>query len=282
MLYRELSPAVLEAKLFHVPSYGRSPERTVMDYEFDFYLSGKRDMWLDGVHFPVQSGNLVFRKPGQRVSSSGDYDCYILTLDFSGRPSDKNYSRNLTPDLQPKADSPLLARLPPVLVPTHHGEYLRLFRKIAEQFPYPDQADRLSDLALQLLYLAAADSLRQAEPALSSPSHVHRLCEYLTEHYSEPITLNQLADLVHLNKSYLVRLFRKETGISPVEYLIRVRMDSARSLLLKTDANIATVAELCGYKNVPFFITCFKRRFGVPPAQFRTLATEESHFSDRL
>ena len=79
------SPTILECRYFVTQNSSYSPIRIVNDYEFDFYIDGERDMYIDDVHYKIGNGSLVIRTPGQKVYSKGDYNCYILTLDFSKR-----------------------------------------------------------------------------------------------------------------------------------------------------------------------------------------------------
>ena len=57
--------------------------RAVKDYEFDLFTDGEREMYLDDKHYHLSAGSFVFRKPGQVVSSIGDYNAYMITLDFA-------------------------------------------------------------------------------------------------------------------------------------------------------------------------------------------------------
>ena len=108
-----LNPTILECRYFFTQDSSSSPMRLVTDYEFDFYIDGERDMYIDDVHYKIGSGSLVIRTPGQRVYSKGDYNCYILTLDFSKR-SLKNYKRNQSTEFQPIYNSPIWDILPSV------------------------------------------------------------------------------------------------------------------------------------------------------------------------
>jgi len=76
---------VLECKRFILPTKGKSKERIVADYEFDFYIKGYRTIFLDETKVDINKNDISFRKSRQTVSSYGAYNCYILNFDFSHR-----------------------------------------------------------------------------------------------------------------------------------------------------------------------------------------------------
>ena len=81
-----LDPKVLECMYFKAKSSSED-KRTVVNYEFDLYLDGNREINIDGADYPNTEHCLIFRKPGQITSGTGNYNMYILTLDFSGSVS---------------------------------------------------------------------------------------------------------------------------------------------------------------------------------------------------
>ncbi|GED25662.1 hypothetical protein BAG01nite_17640 [Brevibacillus agri] len=68
------------------------------------------------------------------------------------------------------------------------------------------------------------------------------------------------------------RLFKQQTGHSPIDYLISVRLDRAKALLAQTDASLQEVAEGVGYSDLSYFIRAFKKHTGVTPGQFKEQA----------
>lgn len=93
--------------------------------------------------------------------------------------------------------------------------------------------------------------------------------QYLTQHLDESIDRSKLADLVHLHPDYLSRLFKETTGFSIIDYLTELRMQEANRLLSKTTERISEIAGKVGYPDTSYFTRMFKRRFGVPPREFR-------------
>ena len=90
-----------------------------------------------------------------------------------------------------------------------------------------------------------------------------------SEYNSRGISLQQVADHVHMNLCYLSEIFRKYTGCTYIEYLTRYRIDKAADLLLNTDYRSYEIADMAGYENATYFSTTFKRVKGVSPTDFR-------------
>jgi two-component system response regulator YesN len=92
---------------------------------------------------------------------------------------------------------------------------------------------------------------------------------YLKEHLSEEITLKVLADEFHLSPNYVGQVFSDRIGVNYQAYLMNLRMEEAKSLLLTTQKPIAEISELVGYKDYRVFTRTFKRLEKVTPTSFR-------------
>ena len=98
---------------------------------------------------------------------------------------------------------------------------------------------------------------------------LRRCLQYLGEHYSEPVTLRQAADHVHLTPQYLCRVFRSETGETFSEALNRVRIGKARELLASPGLRLTDISLLAGYADQSYFTKMFKRVTGELPRDYR-------------
>lgn len=95
--------------------------------------------------------------------------------------------------------------------------------------------------------------------------------EYIENNFMEEISLNQLAELVNMNASYLSSVFKKETGMMYSEYLICCRMEHAKKLLAESNDNIAEVASQSGYQDSRYFSKQFMKQVGLKPSEYRKL-----------
>lgn len=94
---------------------------------------------------------------------------------------------------------------------------------------------------------------------------------YVQAHYMEKITLQDVANHVHLNPDYLSTTFKREVGINFSEYLILYRLERAKELLLNTHLTVDEVAENVGYGDRRYFSNLFRDRVGVKPSEYRRL-----------
>ncbi|GGJ57976.1 AraC family transcriptional regulator [Virgibacillus salexigens] len=92
---------------------------------------------------------------------------------------------------------------------------------------------------------------------------------YINQNYRNNITLDLLAKVGHINKYYLSHTFKKDMGISPIEYLNKVRIKEAKILLDTTDYNIGEIAEIIGFSSQSFFTQAFKRTTNQTPSTYR-------------
>ncbi|ASA23884.1 response regulator transcription factor [Paenibacillus donghaensis] len=112
--------------------------------------------------------------------------------------------------------------------------------------------------------------LRKAQAPAIHEKHrkaVQFMIEYIHTHYAEDITLELLASQLYISKNYLNQLFKKVTGETFTNYVIRVRIEKAKALLLDGSHLIYEVSEMVGYQNVPYFSTLFKKYCGVSPSE---------------
>ncbi|MDD2971558.1 MAG: response regulator [Lachnospiraceae bacterium] len=115
--------------------------------------------------------------------------------------------------------------------------------------------------------LDASKAAMEAE----STKPIRQAQQYVEEHCSEKIVLEDLAEVVGLNPVYFSVLFKKETGINFSTYLIDVRMKKAKDLISSTNETIAAIAEQVGYKDSRYFSRIFTKEVGIKPALYRKL-----------
>ena len=94
---------------------------------------------------------------------------------------------------------------------------------------------------------------------------------FIQENYSRELSLQDMADAVHLSPFHLARVFKQALGVSPHQYLIQVRVNSARALLAagSGERSLAEVADAVGFADQSHLTRHFKRLLGVTPGQLR-------------
>lgn len=99
---------------------------------------------------------------------------------------------------------------------------------------------------------------------------------FLEEHIAEKITLEQMAEQWHLAPAYFCRRFRKETGLSPMAYLMEKRLEMAKFYLLYTNERIFAIAEKLGFYDQNHFAFCFGKAVGMSPTKYRERGMQNS------
>lgn len=92
---------------------------------------------------------------------------------------------------------------------------------------------------------------------------------FMREEYMNPISLTDVAAHVNMSQYHFSRLFKRDCGYSPHEYLILTRLNRAKHLLKTTELPVKIIARKVGYQNVSSFTNAFTERVGISPTLFR-------------
>lgn len=108
------------------------------------------------------------------------------------------------------------------------------------------------------------------EPAhMGAKLYVQSAMDYMAENYSNPISIEEIADYVGVSRSQLFRCFQQVTGISPKEYLTQYRIKKACQLLEQTSFSMTAIANSLGFENSLYFSKAFRKGLGVSPSEYR-------------
>ncbi|MGI6358940.1 MAG: helix-turn-helix domain-containing protein [Bacillota bacterium] len=137
-------------------------------------------------------------------------------------------------------------------------------------------ADTLSEL--RRLVMQAADELLHlvlAERGLRHQRLIKRAVAYLEQHYSQQLSLEDVARVVYLSPFYFSHVFKEQTGMTFVQYLTELRLAAAKQLLRDTHLTIGQIAERVGYNDISYFSRVFKKQVAVTPTDYRHRLTRE-------
>lgn len=105
--------------------------------------------------------------------------------------------------------------------------------------------------------------------AISSNYAVARAEHYMEQHFSENITVKQLAILGNMSVSSFNRIFKKETKLTPIEYLIEIRIEKAKKLLRRKEIPITEIAMRCGFASSSHLSSSFSKQLHITPSEYR-------------
>lgn len=101
-------------------------------------------------------------------------------------------------------------------------------------------------------------------------NRLRSMISYINQNYPEKMTLSQIAKTAGVSEREATRCFKKCIGQSPMEYLIKYRLNQAKKLLLETDMSITGICQQCGFSDSAYFGKVFRRSYGMTPREYRS------------
>ncbi len=246
-------------RLLHQPEFHTERPHGRPDYQLLYVAAGRAKFMLNGEAVWVPEGHTVLYRPGepqQYVYYQADHPD-IYWIHFSGRDVDALLSHF-------GMDKPLCR----VQVRGRYAEIMdRILREIQLQRPFAQE--QAAALFRELLIAFSRGHLATDETVIPRSSVVEQAVQYFHAHYHEPIVLSEYARSQGAGLCWFSRLFRRQMGVSPQQYLIELRMVRARNLLSSTDYPVGEIARLTGYDNPLYFSRLFTRQCGCSPRDYR-------------
>ena len=254
---------------------GVNESRHCHDYaQIAFVLSGSGQYYIEEKAVEIMEGDLLIINPGvyhQWLSTAEpENPATVFFVGFS--------------DVQIEGCEANCLPLPDGQVVMHTaGELRQRLFKICSSMETENSDCRqgryfmLKSYLMQLLILVIRE---QAEPVAAAKGYsfesvsrkyvVEQMLSYFEDHYGQKISLDQIAENMYLSPFYISKIFKSETGASPIRHLINIRLEKAKELLEKGEySSIQEVANAVGYEDAYHFSKLFKKRYGVSPSQAR-------------
>lgn len=254
---------------------GTKTEYHSHDYlQVAFVMSGNGKYRLDDKIYEVTEGDLLVLNPGTKHQplpmEEQEVPCVVFHIAVS--------------DFQ-------LAGYAPNALPVEEGEFLlhtagELMQKLLKictsidsekAICKPGHYYMMKAYATQLLLLVIRERSQPVErigglnfEAVNKKYVVEKIIEYFETHYQEKISLDQIANNMYLSPFYISKIFKSETGETPIRHLIDIRLEKARELLLTGEyESIKEVAAKVGYEDAYHFSKLFKKRYGLSPSRIK-------------
>lgn len=157
-------------------------------------------------------------------------------------------------------------------VQTAFAELYDFAKSPARTFSEPDLG-YIRLLVTRILFGAAMPRKTHVE---QPPAMMSTVLNWIEAHYNEPIDIDRLVAKIGFSRTHVFNLFRKQTGLTPADYLIRLRVKKACESLRNTSMNSKQIAEACGFSSPSRFNAAFKRQTGLTPSQWRVRASAAS------
>lgn len=242
--------------------------------EMAFVLSGTGRYRIEERWYEVGEGDLILINPGMKHQALLSAGKELPTTEFFVGFSDiqlHNLPRNFLP----------LPGGQPILHTS--GELRQKLFKICSSMEAENAVCRqgryymLKSYLTQMLLFVIRE---QCDPVERSTGYsfesvnkkyvVEQIVNYFEDHYNEKISLDQIAENMYLSPFYISKIFKSETGDTPIRHLINIRLEKAREVLEKGGAgSIQEVAAGVGYDDAYHFSKLFKKRYGMSPSQVK-------------
>ena len=238
-------------------------------YVIGFVEGGRRHLWCKGQEYDLSAGDLILFNPRD------NHYCAPLNgeiLDYR--------AVNINPEIMMKAVKEIenIDYIPHftqnVVYQSDITHSIRdLYHVIVHHASKLEKEEALFFLLEQVLQ-EFAESFEEAD--LSEPNQqIKLLCSFMEQHFAENITLDELLSMTKFGKSYFLRSFTKQVGVSPYRYLQTVRMDKAKKFLEQGIAPI-DAAQMAGFTDQSHFTNFFKEFIGLTPKQYQRIFTSSS------
>lgn len=240
-------------------------------YEVCYAFGGEGEFRIDDQHLRVKPGDLFIARPDERheIISAPEAPLGIYFWSYTLVPA-----APLKPtDLNRLFDAFVTGKQRLCQAQHRIAQVLeRLTAEITEQ--NIGFVAVIEGLVQQLLIetARAATAIAPMAPPLSRAHHdtvTETIVRYLQDNYRQALSLKEIAAQVHLSERHVGRVFKAATGVSIKQYLIQLKLDSAKQLLLSQNMSVADIAFEVGYQDARHFSTAFRQYTGVSPSDYR-------------
>lgn len=144
------------------------------------------------------------------------------------------------------------------------------FRALTEEkFGYEIRTRSALSSILLLLLEKEGEAISRPAKSQAETDRIRQMLSFIQMHYTQPIRVQQIADSAFISRRECMRVFRNIIGLSPIQYVIGLRVQKAKQLLLETDRPILDICVSCGFQNQSYFTKAFREKTGLSPLQCR-------------
>lgn len=237
--------------------------RTIPDHEFVLITDGKGEITIEGKIYEARQGLLFYFYPGliHALKSSGLKPMSFCAIHFS-------YGHIVYNDNKwtiENGDVPL-----PLNFISDVNSYPileELMKEITRNWSTRNNAYELmcNGLFLQLFHHILSGN----HVNYSSRFKVQKIIQYINQNIHNDLSIKELAAFANLSSDYLTSMFKSYTGLAPIRYINKCKIDAAKDLLINEDLRIKEIALKVGFKDEFYFSRMFKKLEGISPKDFR-------------
>jgi len=270
--------------VFYVHKCKMLTDGTYHDHDFielKYILSGKGQYIVDDVTYDVEAGDLIICNPGAKHQ-------HILinpkepTIEFVAGFTDFQFE-NMKPNSIELPDGSCILH---TVADLKQEISKHCYAMIAEKESCQIGKYIMFKTHLMQMILSVIREISEVENPVQKGCNfesynksyaVNRIIHYLYENYENKISLDQIAHNMYLSPVYISKIFKEETGESPINYLIKIRLERAKDVLVIEDSgSIKNIANSVGYEDVYHFSKLFKKYYGISPLYYKKNAMRKN------
>jgi AraC-like DNA-binding protein len=278
MRLEELSPFVRQAILAKMSSgQYTSFKLKTRDHRLFYILGGDGSIVIEGKSYDIRSGMIVLFRSGTEYMWQVS-DMRYMAVNFDYLSENTHLVRSFHVEraervdwvLEPDASFSDAACLNSPIVIYGATSFEALVMSIVTEFSLKGEySEEYISATLKLVLISIAKRLlADSVSAGASDSIVREIIAYIGRNYAKPIRNTDIASALHLNPSYMNRIFKAHTGISVRSFLIDYRINAAIDLISGGNISISELAAAVGFTDVPHFIKTFKAHTGKTPKTY--------------
>ena len=241
------------------------------EFEIIYIIDGTLHPKIDGVDLKVKKNELYFVQPGQQheeFAEDGFVSFYYIKCNFYGMDGKIAY---ITNDINSQVISNNKSEFNTI--------YKKMFKEVhSKKMGYWQILESLTLIVFcNILRIvnnkSNNDSLNylgfdEYKPHYGNPI-IDKTIEYMNANENKMLTIEELADSVHISPSYLFSLFKKQLNISPIKYMMSLKIDHAKIMLAQSDLSAKAIANYLGFDDYSHFCKVFKKNTEVTPLEYR-------------
>ncbi len=236
------------------------------DYQLLYLVKGKGHFIIQGKELQIPEGTMVLFRPEEPQI----YDYYaadgteVYWVHFTGNSVSAVLERHGFRVGENLFHMGILA------------EYRWIFDRMIQELQLCRYGfEEMLVLELQQILVLAQRHMQEGDVVSSRiRDEMQRAMQYFNTHYREQLSIDVYASSCHMSTCWFIRSFRQITKMTPMQYILSVRMANAQSLLENTDYTVAEVAAAVGYENPLYFSRLFHKHMGVSPSVYRKSKSE--------
>lgn len=236
------------------------------DYQLLYMASGKGHFYFDGKEHIISEGNMILFRPGeaQMYYYYAPEKTEVYWVHFTGCDVDTILDYYKLPESEN------------VFYTGTSPDYQWIYRQIIQELQLcrPNYEEMMTLLLRQIFLLINRYVQEGMKAGSEVQNEIDKATHYFIDNFNKPINIEEYARSRHMSTNWFIRSFKQILKMTPMQYILSLRMSNAQSLLDNEEYSISEIAQLVGYDNPLYFSRLFHKHLGVSPSDYRKMKND--------